>query len=148
MPICPHCKQVVSDEENFCNECGSPVTKDQTDGNGTAQQNITTNMASLVLPDNVELEIDEAQRLVGRVDLAKYSKLDPTKISRGHFTVYEKDGKYYIEDGNTNVQNKASDEHTLLNDDDITNKKKVELSNGDVIKVLDVAITVKLWEYD
>lgn len=145
MAACPHCKQVVSDEENFCNECGSPVTKDQIDENGANQQSITTDYkASLVLPDNVELEIDEAQRLVGRADLAKYSKLDPKKISRGHFTVYEKDGKYYIEDGNTNVQNKASDEHTLLNDDDITNKKKVEMSNGDVIKVLDVAITVKL----
>ena len=145
MAICPHCKQVVSDEENFCNMCGSPVTKDQIDGNGSNQQGITTDYkTSLILQDQQELEIDEAQRLVGRADLAKYSKLDPKKISRGHFTVYEKDGKYYIEDGNTNVQNKASDEHTLLNDDDITNKKKVELSNGDVIKVLDVAITVKL----
>ena len=145
MAICPQCNQVVLDEENFCNECGSPVTKDQTNANGSNQQSSTTNYkASLVLSDQQELEIDEAQRLVGRADLAKYSKLDPTKISRGHFTVFEENGKYYIEDGNTNVQNKASEEHTLLNDDDITNKKKVEMSNGDVIKVLDVAITVKL----
>lgn len=62
-------------------------------------------------------------------------------ISRQHFTISQENDKYYIEDGNTAVQDKPSANHTYLNGVDITDKGQQELKDGDVI---DLANTVKL----
>ena len=48
---------------------------------------------------------------------------------------------YYVEDGNTAVQDKPSANHTYLNGVDITDKGQQELKNDDVI---DLANTIKL----
>ncbi len=69
---------------------------------------------------------------------------DSNNISRGHFTVFEESDKYYLEDGSTNVQYKASEKHTILNEEDITGKGKIELNDGDTIKVSDVEIHFKV----
>jgi len=103
----------------------------------------TSKTGKLVFPDDSKIEIDESQRLVGRADLIKFSNEDPKLISRGHFTIYEKNAKYYINDGNTIVQEKPSTHHTFLNEEDITDKGKVELSDGDIIKVSEVEISFK-----
>ena len=102
------------------------------------------NIGNLVLPDGSKIEIDKSQRLVGRVDLAQFSDDDSENISRGHFTVFEDNGTYYIQDGSTNVQEKPSKNHTFKNEEDITDKGRVQLSDDDIIKVSTVEINFKL----
>jgi len=104
----------------------------------------TPKTGNLVFPDDSKIKIDESQRLVGRADLLKFSNDDSKLISRGHFTVYEENEKYYIIDGNTIVQDKPSAHHTFLNDEDITDQGKVEFSDGDIIKVSEVQIRFKV----
>ena len=150
LPTCTHCKKIVDEEENFCNECGSPISNIVEDLSESVNENSNTpiekinDKSVMIFPDLQEIEIDESYRLVGRTDLSKYTKLDATKISRGHFTIYLKNDKCYVEDGNTKVQNKPSVEHTFLNDADITGKGKIQLSVNDTLKVSDIEIRIKL----
>ena len=70
----------------------------------------------LVFPDYTEQPIPPSQWLIGRADLAKYLP-DPEKaneISRGHFTVFQDGGKFFIEDGTTMVQVRPSANKTWL----------------------------------
>jgi len=101
----------------------------------------------LVFPDNTEQQIPPSQWLIGRADLAKYLR-DPKKaneISRGHLTVFQDDGKFFVEDGKTMVQDKASTNRTwvvrgasrIL----VTGTGRNELQDADEI---DVAELVKL----
>lgn len=144
MPTCPTCHQVVSDEENFCTACGSIINQDTSDKGTQDNSEIENYKPSLIFPDQSEIEIDESHRLIGRADLEKFSKLDPLKISRGHFTVYVENGKCFVEDGLTKVQRKPSQEHTFLNNEDITGTLKKELTKNAVLKVSDVEIKVKV----
>lgn len=150
MQTCTHCKKISLDEQNFCDECGSPISniiKDLSESineNGNTAVEKINDKPVMIFPDLSEIEIDESYRLVGRADLSKYSKLDADKISRGHFTIYLKNDKCYVEDGNTKVQNKPSIEHTFLNNEDITGKGKIQLSVNDVLKISDIEIRIKL----
>jgi len=100
---------------------------------------------TLELPNNTTIQIDAAAKVLGRNELLSYLSslqgVDPMVVSRQHFTILQENDKYYIEDGDTIVQDKASTNHTYLNGEDITGKGKRELSNGTVI---DIANTVKL----
>lgn len=148
---CSVCKNQIDETENFCTQCGASVSQTiTTNSDVTAQvqteakpNKSTSKKGKLVLPDDSEIEIDQSQRLVGRADLKRYSQ-DPSLISRGHFTVYEENGKYYIMDGKTVVQDKESKNHTYINEEDITGKKNFELTEGVVIQVSDVKISFKL----
>ena len=148
---CSVCKNQIDETENFCTECGASVSQTITSSSDVMTQVQTENKPSestskkgkLVFPDNSKIEIDQSQRLVGRADLKRFSQ-DPNLISRGHFTVYEENSKYYIRDGNTIVQDKESKSHTFLNDKDITGKERLELKNEDIIEVSDVKISFKL----
>ena len=153
MIICSNCNQEINEEESFCTECGNLLsettdskeipTNDQiTEKNELDEPSLKK--GKLVFPDDSEIEIDESQRLLGRADLRNFLDSDPKDISRGHFTVFEEYGKYYLEDGSTNVQYKASEKHTILNEEDITGKGKIELNDGDTIQVSDVAIHFKM----
>ena len=148
MPTCTHCKKFVSDKENFCDECGTPISGIEEDSSKSINENTPVekinNKPVMIFPDLEEIEIDESYRLVGKADLSKYSKLDITKISRGHFTIYLKNGHCYLEDGNTKVQSKPSVEHTFLNDKDITGKGKIQLSTDDVLKISDIEIRIRV----
>ena len=153
MIICSNCDQEINDEESFCTECGNLLsettdskeipTNDQTTEKNESDEP-SLKKGKLVFPDDSEIEIDESQRLLGRADLRNFLDSDPNDISRGHFTVFEEYGKYYLEDGSTNVQYKASEKHTILNDEDITGKGKIELNNNDMIKVSDVVLHFKM----
>ncbi len=152
MITCSNCEEVIDDGENFCTECGHNLAETiENKEIPTVEQNVETNESSelslkkgkLVFPDDSEIEIDESQRLVGRADLKLFLDKDSTNISRGHFTVFEENDKCYLEDGSTNVQYKASEKHTILNDDDITGKGKIELNVDDLIKVSDVVLHFK-----
>jgi len=99
----------------------------------------------LELPDNSIIQIDDAAKVLGRSEMLNYlgslQGIDPMIVSRQHFTVFQENDKYFIEDGDTVVQDKPSINHTYLNGEDITGKGKKELNDGAVI---DLANTVKL----
>lgn len=173
MTKCTKCNEELIEGDTFCTYCRTPIgvpqqpqtpppqqpsppepqqpltpeppqTTPQSSIEELSKTSDTSKTGNLLFPDDSKIEIDESQRLVGRADLIKFSDADPKLISRGHFTVYEENAMYYINDGNTNVQEKPSTHHTFLNEEDITGKGKVELSDGDIIKVSEIQITFKL----
>lgn len=153
MIICSNCDQEIDEKESFCTECGNILSETtDTEEIPTIDQNTEKNESDepslkkgkLVFPDDSEIEIDESQRLLGRADLKSFSDADSNGISRGHFTIFEENDKYYLEDGSTNVQYKASEKHTILNDEDITGKGKIELNDNDTINVSDVVLHFKM----
>ncbi len=153
MIICSNCEQAIDDDESFCTACGfllskvtdikEPTTDDQ-DIEKNEPSEPSLKKGKLIFPDDSEIVIDESQRLLGRADLKNFLDNDSNDISRGHFTIFEEDTKYYLEDGSTNVQYKPSEKHTILNDEDITGKGKIELNDNDTIKVSDIVLHFKM----
>jgi len=151
MKICPVCNEKENDDdERFCTSCGLELTKSinrplpTTADSQSKDIEIESNSdfktyGKLLLSDDYVLSIDNSQRLVGRTDLKKYTKKDQNLISRSHFTVYKKDKKYFIRDGVTNVQNRPSENHTMVNDKKLSENEH-ELKDGDKILVSDVII--------
>ena len=151
MKICPVCNEKENDDdERFCTSCGLELTKSinrplpTTADSQSKDIEIESNsdfktQGKLLLSDDYVLSIDNSQRLVGRTDLKKYTKKDQNLISRSHFTVYKKDKKYFIRDGVTNVQNRPSENHTMVNDKKLSENEH-ELKDGDKILVSDVII--------
>ena len=149
MKTCPACDEKENnDNERFCMNCGLDLDKskspsnaenlqtpNQETGDNTNVSNIST--GKLVFPDKTVFTIDDSQRLVGLADLRKHTKQEPNLISRSHFTIYKKNEKYFIKDGVTNVQNKASKNNTSVNGEELTGDEH-ELENGDKILVSDV----------
>ena len=149
MKTCPACDEKKNnDNERFCMSCGLDLDKsksppnaenlqtpNQETGDNTNVSNIST--GKLVFPDKTVFTIDDSQRLVGLADLRKHTKQEPNLISRSHFTIYKKNEKYFIKDGVTNVQNKASKNNTSVNGEELTGDEH-ELENGDKILVSDV----------
>ena len=164
-PICSFKNNPV--DSVYCIECGAklaespptpaptaqvspPVEVPQSTPQPTAappaapQPSVSTG-PTLVLPDNSLIPIGTVPQIVGRTELLNYLRtlqnVDPAIVSRQHFTIFQENGKYCINDGKTTVQEKPSANHTYLNGVDITDKGQKDLKNGDVI---DVANTVKL----
>ena len=149
MKTCPACDEKENnDNERFCMSCGLDLDKSKSPSNAenlqtpnqetddnTKVSNIST--GKLVFPDKTVFTIDDSQRLVGLADLRKHTKQEPNLISRSHFTIYKKNEKYFIKDGVTNVQNKASKNNTSVNGEELTGDEH-ELENGDKILVSDV----------
>ena len=149
MKTCPACDEKKNDDdERFCMNCGLDLDKSKSPSNAenlqtpnqetddnTKVSNIST--GKLVFPDKTVFTIDDSQRLVGLADLRKHTKQEPNLISRSHFTIYKKNEKYFIKDGVTNVQNKASKNNTSVNGEELTDDEH-ELENGDKILVSDV----------
>ena len=149
MKTCPACEEEKNnDNERFCMSCGLDLDKSKSPSNAenlqtpnqetddnTKVSNIST--GKLVFPDKAVFAIDDSQRLVGLADLRKHTKQEPNLISRSHFTIYKKNEKYFIKDGVTNVQNKASKNNTSVNGEELTGDEH-ELENGDKILVSDV----------
>ena len=155
MKTCPACDEKKNnDDERFCMSCGLDLDKSksppnaenlqtpnqETDDN-TKVSNIST--GKLVFPDKTVFTIDDSQRLVGLADLRKHTKQEPNLISRSHFTIYKKNEKYFIKDGVTNVQNKASENNTSVNDKTLTDDEQ-ELENNDKILVSDVEMSFEV----
>ena len=149
MKTCPACEEEKNnDNERFCMSCGLDLDKSKSPSNAenlqtpnqetddnTKVSNIST--GKLVFPDKTVFTIDDSQRLVGLADLRKHTKQEHNLISRSHFTIYKKNEKYFIKDGVTNVQNKASKNNTSVNGEELTGDEH-ELENGDKILVSDV----------
>ena len=155
MKTCPACEEEKNnDNERFCMSCGLDLDKSKSPSNAenlqtpnqetddnTKVSNIST--GKLVFPDKTVFTIDDSQRLVGLADLRKHTKQEPNLISRSHFTIYKKNEKYFIKDGVTNVQNKASKNNTSVNGEELTGDEH-ELENGDKILVSDVEMLFEL----
>jgi len=162
MGPCPICKFSNNpSDSDYCTECGAKLTVESQPAApepqpaapepaaapqpAAAPEPAAVTGAVLKLPDNSDIKIELAPKIVGRMELLEYLKtlqgVDPMIISRQHFTISQEKDKYYIEDGNTAVQDKPSANHTYLNGVDITEKGQQELKNGDEI---DLANTVKL----
>ena len=156
MKTCPACEEEKNnDNERFCMSCGLDLDKSKSPSNAenlqtpnqetddnTKVSNIST--GKLVFPDKTVFVIDDSQRLVGLADLRKHTKQEPNLISRSHFTIYKKNEKYFIKDGVTNVQNKASKNNTSVNGEELTGDEH-ELENGDKILVSDVEMLFEVW---
>jgi len=138
MITCQNCNSENSDEEKFCLNCGEKFTDDTMK---TVLTNTSKNQSGkLVFPNDESYDIDNSQRLIGRADLQKFTKVDPTLISRSHFTIYKTDNKFVIKNGFTNVQNKPSEQGILINDKK-PETDEIELKNGDKILISDIELS-------
>ena len=138
MITCQSCKSENSDEEKFCLNCGDKFSDDM-----TKTVMIVPNkdkVGKLVFPNDESYEIDNSQRLIGRADLQRFTKEDPTLISRSHFTIYRTEEKFIIKDGNTNVQNKPSKQGLLINGEK-PETTEIILKNGDKILISDIELS-------
>ena len=164
MKICLICNEKNDDHERFCASCGNEVNKSETpsraenlqqtssketdelktenepDVNTTASNRST---GKLIFPDKTILTVDNSQRLVGRADLKMHTNKESNLISRSHFTIYKKNEKYFIKDGVTNVQNKASENNTTVNGKTLTGYEQ-KLENNDKILVSDVEMSFEV----
>ncbi len=153
---CPLCDTERVAGEDLCSnsKCGyefsdMPEPKPQSEPKPSAEQTddewlTDHNDGKLIFKtDKTSVQIDDSQRLVGRADLKKYTKKDPTLISRSHFTIYRKNKKYFIKDGITNVQDKPSEHNTFVNDEKLA-KDERKLENGDRILVSDVEMVFEV----
>jgi len=101
----------------------------------------------LVFPDDTEQPIPPSQWLIGRADVSKFlpDQGKANEISRGHLTVFQEGEKFFIEDGKTMVQRKASTNKTwLIRGSDrilVNGTGRNELQDDDEI---DIAELVKL----
>jgi hypothetical protein len=164
MKICLLCNEKNDDDERFCTSCGGEVNKSETPSHAENMQqtsskekdelktenelNANTTAANgstgkLIFPDKTFFTIDDSQRLVGRADLKIHTSQESNLISRSHFTVYKKNEKYFIKDGVTNVQNKASENNTSVNGKTLTGDEQ-ELENNDKILVSDIEMSFEV----
>ena len=104
--------------------------------------------SAILMPDGQPIYFEDDPKVVGRSDVSAYLKSagkDPLQVSRKQFTIFKESDSYYIEDGSTSVQDKASGNHTTVNGKDITGQGKCELNDGDMIglaTVLDVTFRI------
>ena len=165
MRTCPSCHEKENDDdERFCIKCGFELIKSDTapraenveqTSNQETDESKTENeldvnteatddtIGKLIFPDKTFFTIDDSQRLVGRANLMMHTNKESNLISRSHFTIYKKNEKYFIKDGVTNVQNKASENNTSVNDKTLTGDEQ-ELENNDKILVSDVEMSFEV----
>lgn len=136
--------EVMEPEATEASADSLDAEEDETEEEPPAQ---TPKAGYLVFPDETEQPIPPSQWLIGRADVSKFLP-DPDKaneISRGHLTVFQEGEKFFIQDGKTMVQRKASANKTwLVRGNDrilVTGTGRNELQDADEI---DIAELVKL----
>lgn len=145
--ICEGCGEENMPDAQVCKKCGKQLAAPA--AAPTPPPAAPAQRGYLTLPDGSQIEITLSQRVIGRVDLAKFVTQpdELNQISRAHATVWSEptpDGqaKFFIEDGMTNVQNKASLNGTALlrggDREEIKEKGKRELQNGDEIEIAEL----------
>ena len=123
------------------------VVGDETDTGGDTG-GIEFAGGAIWMPDGQPIYFEDDPKVVGRPDISdclKSAGKDPLQVSRKQFTIFKESDSYYIEDGKTSVQDKASGNHTTVNGKDITGQGKCELNDGDMIglaTVLDVTFRI------
>jgi hypothetical protein len=131
-------------DENYCGVCGSELAlKGQQE---EKPPDLKKKKGFLVMPDKSRIEITKAPRAIGRIHLSKFvPESDINYISRENITLYEEEeeGRYFVEDGKTTVQEKPSRNKTWIisggqQKEEITEKGRRELKDGDVISIANV----------
>jgi hypothetical protein len=85
--------------------------------------------AQLILPNNNNIIVDDAERIIGREDFVGVISTDKLLfIGKDHFKVTKKPDGFYIQDMNTK-------NGTQLNGEDVGAKSQVPLNSGDEILV-------------
>jgi hypothetical protein len=146
--LCSNYEVEYGIDENYCGICGMELTVVKPALKGESPE--SEKRGFLVMPDKSEIEITPTQRLIGRIDLSKYlSEGDLNHISRAHFTVFKEGEKYFVQDGETTVQEKPSKNGTWLISDgqkeEITEKGRRELNDGDQINLADMITLSFSW---
>lgn len=144
----PDCRKMNPPGTPFCVECGADLSQ-AVPAPPVAEPAVTAPpvaRARLILPDNSEILLTEATKMIGRSDFERAVSADDLKyISRvqadqGRFqfrTSFE-NGKFYVEDLN-------SANSTKLNGVEIKGKGKQELKDSDKLEVAEVAaVTFKM----
>ena len=135
--------------EEYENDYVGRVVGDET---GTDESDVSESPeiqgGAIWISDGQPIYFEDDPKVVGRSDVSDYLKSagkDPLQVSRKQFTIFKESDSYYIEDGKTSVQDKASGNHTTVNGKDITGQGKCELNDGDTIglaTVLDVTFRI------
>ena len=135
--------------EEYENDYVARVVEDETDTDESdVSESPEIQGGAIWIPDGQQIYFEDDPKVVGRSDVAAYLKSagkDPLQVSRKQFTIFKESDSYYIEDGKTSVQDKASGNHTTVNGKDITGQGKCELNDGDTIglaTVLDVTFRI------
>jgi len=122
-------------------ESEAPAESVETEEEPPAQ---TPKAGYLVFPDDTEQPIPPSQWLIGRADVSKFLP-DPEKaneISRGHLTVFQEGERFFVEDGKTMVQRKASTNKTwVIRGSDrilVTGTGRTELQDDDEIDIAEL----------
>jgi hypothetical protein len=132
-------------DDNYCGVCGFKLALEEEQQEQEQEKPPDLQKRGfLVMPDKSQIEVTTTQMPVGRSDLSKcVSEGDRNYISMVQFTVFKEGEKYFIQDGKTAVQAKRSRNGTSLisggqQKEEITEKGKCELKEGDQISVADV----------
>jgi hypothetical protein len=137
-------------DDNYCGVCGFKLAleeEQQEQEQEHQEQEKPPGLQKrgfLVMPDKSQIEVTTTQIPIGRIHLSKYvSEGNMNYISKVHFTVFKEGEKYFIQDGKTAVQEKPSRNKTWLisggqQKEEITEKGRRELKEGDKISVADV----------
>jgi len=142
---CTNYNAEYSIDENYCGMCGSELTVEGQQQQQEKPPDLQKKRGFLVMPDNTsQIEITPTQTPIGRIHLTKYgSGGNLNHISREHITVFKEGEKYFVQDEKTIVQEKPSRNKTWListgqQKEDITEKGRRELKDGDQISLADV----------
>jgi FHA domain len=133
-------------DDNYCGVCGLKLALEEEEEEEQEQEKPPDlqKRGFLVTPDKSQFEVTMTHRPIGRTHLSKYVSEDKMNyISKVHFTVFKEGEKYFVQDGKTAVQEKPSRNKTWLisggqQKEEITEKGRRELKEGDQISVADV----------
>jgi FHA domain len=132
-------------DDNYCGVCGFKLALEEKQQEQEQEKPPDLQKRGfLVTPDKSQIEVTTTQIPIGRIHLSKYvSEGNMNYISKVHFTVFKEEEKYFIQDGKTAVQEKPSRNKTWLisggqQKEEITEKGRRELKEGDQISVADV----------
>jgi hypothetical protein len=133
---CPTCGQINEPDALFCERDGTPLSAPLPGAQGV-----------LVMPDQSEITLPQTGRTLGRSDLLKYAKPENTKeISRGHFTITQEQGAFYVQDGGPDPANpnawKPSKNGTAVNGVVLGPASKQKLNPNDVIDVAQLGLNM------
>jgi hypothetical protein len=126
---CPHCKYDNLADSVFCENCGAKLPAVAPPKKPVAK--IPEVLYELSL-DGKSIRVHEDSKTFGRQDFIELIPESKYKfISRKHFTIFRKGGKFYIRD-------EGSANGTKLNGAEIKGAGKKELKAGDTITIAEV----------
>jgi FHA domain len=140
---CPTCGFMNEQDASFCERDGTPL------GRGGVPPVPTPGplVAFLLMPDQSQMPLPATTRVFGRTDFVRYVKPENAKeISRGHFTVTQANGVFFIQDGGQDPKDpsawKSSINRTSVNGVILQPGAKQKLNLNDVIDVAQLGLNL------